>query len=110
MKREFLKELGVEESVIEKIMTENGKDIEAVKSKTKADEASIAQQKSEIESLKTQLSEANKAIDGFKELDVESIKKAAAEWEAKAKEAELKRQSDLDNLKFGCFCHASRVY
>ena len=95
-----MKELGIEEAVIDKIMTENGKDIEAVKAKTKADEQTVAEKKSEIESLKTQLSEANKAIDGFKELDVEGIKKAAQEWEAKAKEAELKRQSDLDNLKF----------
>lgn len=83
-----------------KIMAENGKDIEAVKTKTKADEQSLAEQKSEIESLKTQLAEANNAIDGFKELDVEGIKKAAQEWETKAKEAELKRQSNLENLKF----------
>jgi hypothetical protein len=33
MKREFLEELGVEKEVIDKIMAENGKDINAEKSK-----------------------------------------------------------------------------
>ena len=32
MKREFLKELGIEDEVIDKIMDENGKDIEGLKS------------------------------------------------------------------------------
>ena len=36
MKREFLKDLGLADDVIEKIMAENGKDIEAEKAKTTA--------------------------------------------------------------------------
>ena len=35
MKTEFLKELGLEQDAIDKIMAENGKDVEAEKAKTK---------------------------------------------------------------------------
>lgn len=67
MEREFLSKLGLEKDVIDKIMAENGKDIEAVKAKTKANEQTVAEKASEIESLKAQLAEANKTIDGFKD-------------------------------------------
>ena len=39
MKREFLEGLGLEKEVIDKVMAENGKDIEAEKTKTKNAEA-----------------------------------------------------------------------
>ena len=122
MKREFLKNLGIEgltDEVIEKIMKENGADIEAAKAK--------ADKTQEIENLKSQLSEkdklieeANVQIENFKSLDVEGTKKAADEWktkfeqaaaEAKTKEAEyqqklteqayeFKLNETVSNLKF----------
>lgn len=93
MKREFLKELGLEKEMIDKIMDENGKDIEA--QKTAAETA-----KTEAEGLKTQLSEANKQIESFKGLDVEGIKKAADEWKTKFEETDAKAKKDMDDLKF----------
>jgi hypothetical protein len=58
MKREFLEELKLDKEVIDKIMNENGKDIEAEKSKVTAKDT-------EIEGVKTQLNEANKQIESF---------------------------------------------
>lgn len=99
MKREFLKGLGIEgltDEVIEKIMAENGKDIEATK--TKADKSQ------EIENLKSQLSEkdklieeANSQIENFKGMDVEGIKKAADEYKTKYEQsaADLKAKEEV---------------
>lgn len=46
--------------------------------------AAIEARKTELE---TQLSEANKAIDGFKSMDIDGIKKAADEWKIAAETA-----------------------
>lgn len=93
MKTEFLKELGLEKEVIDKIMAENGKDVEAQKSAAEA-------AKTEAEGLKTQLTEANKQIESFKGLDVEGIKKAAEEYKVKFEESEAKAKKDMEDLKF----------
>lgn len=76
MKREFLKELELTDEAIDKIMAENGKDIEGFKSK-------VSTLETERDGLKTQLDEANTQIEGFKELDVDGIKAAADEWKQK---------------------------
>lgn len=93
MKTEFLKELGLEQEVIDKIMAENGKDIEGFKAKVSALET-------ERDGLKTQLDEANTQIEGFKELDVDGIKAAADEWKQKAEQAEQDSAKQLAELKF----------
>jgi len=78
MKREDLKALGIDdEGKIDAIMALNGKAIENHKGA-----AQTAQ--SENETLKTQLTEANKQIEGFKGMDIEGVKKAADDWKAKA--------------------------
>ena len=91
MKRDWLKNLKIEvdgkevnltDAIIDSIISENGKDIEATKAK--------ADKTQEIENLKSQLSEkdklieeANVQIENFKGMDVEGIKKAADEYKAK---------------------------
>lgn len=89
MKREFLKNLGLEDEAIDKVLNENGKDIEAVKTKY-----------GDYDDLKTQLSEANKQIQDFKGMDIDGIKTAAADWEKKAKAAETDRDHKVRDLKF----------
>ena len=84
MKREFLKELELTDEVIDKIMAENGKDIE--KHKTQAETV-----RAELDTVKGQLSEANKQIEGFKDLDVDGIKKAAEIIDSGAALAKLDR-------------------
>lgn len=76
MKRERLKELGLNDEQINEVMSEHGKSVE--KHKTLSDNA-----KTELEGVKTQLKEANTQIQGFKDMDIESIKKSADDWETK---------------------------
>jgi len=88
MKTEFLTGLGLEQGVIDKIMAENGKDINGLKAdndklQTKLDTTSA--------DLTAQLTAANEAvaaataeIESFKGMDIDGIKQAAADWEQKA--------------------------
>lgn len=96
MKREFLDGLGLEKDVIDKIMAENGNDIEVAKS-SKDDE---------IKSLQSQVEDANKTIKSYKDMDIDSIKKSADDWEQKAKDYEknlnsLKRNTLLEKAVSG---------
>jgi hypothetical protein len=97
---EALEKAGLEAGVLDEIIVLHGKGIEA--SKKEVEDA-----KAETETAKGQLVEANKAIDGFKKLDPEGIKKAATDWELKAKEWEAKNketqteaEKNLAALKF----------
>ena len=93
MKTDFLKELGLEKDVIDKIMAENGKDIEGYKNQV----STLAAEK---ETLTTQLGEANTQIAAFKDLDVDGIKAAADDWKNKFETAEAKAKADIEKLKF----------
>ncbi len=62
MKTEFLKELGLEQDVIDKIMAENGKDIAAEQEKTKKIQG-------ERDNYKEQLITATASLEKFKDVD-----------------------------------------
>ena len=62
MKTEFLKELGLEQDVINKIMAENGKDIAAEQAKTTKAE-------NERDNYKDQLATATTSLEKFKDVD-----------------------------------------
>ncbi|MFR8744135.1 MAG: phage scaffolding protein [Peptoniphilus sp.] len=81
MKREFLEGLGLEKDVIDKIMEENGKDINAEKAKATAKD-------DEIKTLKEQVDTANKEIKSYKDMDIDEIKQSVETWKATAKEHE----------------------
>lgn len=89
MKREFLTGLGVAEDVIDKIMAENGKDIEATKAKY-----------ADYDALKTQLSEANGKIEEFGKLDFDGIKKMADDYKAKFEEAQAESKKQIEAMQF----------
>lgn len=96
MKRDELKKLlgdQVSDEVIDKIMAENGKDIE----KHKADNAALI---TERDGLKSQLDDASKQIESFKGMDVEGVKKSADEWKAKAEQAAKDAETQVSKLKF----------
>lgn len=93
MKREFLKELGLEDAAIDKIMAENGKDIEKYKSDAETLKTTTEQQK-------TQLEEANKAIEGFKAMDIDSVKKSADEYKTKFEQAEKDHAAKLSEISY----------
>lgn len=89
MKKEFLKELHLSDEVIEKILAENAKDVQAEQDKAE-------QKDREIELVTTRLKEANKTIKSYKDMDIEKIQQSATDWEKKAKELE-KEKADLKN-------------
>lgn len=95
MKRDFLQNFKVGDQtlpkeVIDAIMDENGRDIEAAK-KPFAD----------YDDLKTRLEEAGKTIEGFKGMDVDAIRKEADEWKAKAEQAEKDAAAKIAEMEFG---------
>lgn len=93
MKREELEKLGLEKDAVDQIMALYGRDIEAHKTKISAAE-------SERDGLKTQLEEASKAIEGFKGMDIEGIKKSADEWKAKAEQAQKDAEAQVYKVRY----------
>lgn len=90
MTRDFLKSLGIEDkAVIDQIMSENGKDIESEKTKF-----------GDYDSIKSQLSEANKQIEEFGKLDYDGVKKAADDYKAKFEQAQADSKKQLDEMRF----------
>ena len=94
MKTEFLQNLKIGDQaltkeIIDAILAENGRDIEAAKKPF-----------TDYDTLKTQLTEANKVIEGFKALDVDGVKKAAEEWKAKAERAEADAAAKIADMEF----------
>lgn len=93
MKREDLKKLELSDEVIDKLMTLHGSDIESHK-------ATIAALTGERDTFKAQAEEATKQIEGFKGMDIEGVKKAASDWEARAKQIEADAAANLSKIKF----------
>ena len=94
MKRDFLKNFKVGEQelpkeVIDAILDENGRDIEAAK-KPFAD----------YDDLKTRLEEADKTIEGFKGMDIDAIRKEADDWKAKAEQAKEDADAKVAEVEF----------
>lgn len=94
MKREFLQNFKVGDQalpkeIIDAIMEENGRDIEAAK-KPFAD----------YDTIKEQLGEAQKTIKGFQDQDIEGVRKSAQEWEQKYNDAITEHQKQMDDLAF----------
>lgn len=94
MKRDFLKNFKIGDhelpkEVIDAILDENGRDIDTVK-----------KQYADYDAIKRQLEEANKAIEDFKGMDIESIKKAADDWKKKAEDAKKEAESKIQDMKF----------
>ena len=96
MKTEFLQNLKVgdqplSKEVIDAIMAENGRDIEAAK-KPFADYGH----------LKTQLDEAQKTIKGFQDQgnDIEAVRRSAKDWEEKYNQAVKDHETKLAEMAF----------
>lgn len=81
MKRDFLEGLGLEPEVIDKIMKENGKDIEGAKAKF-----------SDYDDIKKQLETANATLEKFKDYDQTKadVEKYKTELEKSQKESAAK--------------------
>lgn len=94
MKKAELIALGIEdEETIKQIMVLHGKGIETLKT---ANEEATGQ----LETLNGQLAEANKTIEGFKSMDIDSVKAAAEEWKTKAEQLQAEAEHKVKTLQF----------
>ena len=93
MKTEFLQTLGIDKDNIDKIMAENGRDIETYKN-------TVATLTTERDGLKTQLDAANTQMKSYKDLDIEGVKQKAADWEAKYNTDTQALKSQLDGANY----------
>ena len=94
MKREFLQNFKVggealPKEVIDAIMEENGRDIEAAKKPF-----------SDYETVRQQLADANKTIEGFKAMDIDGVKKAADDWKQKFEQAQKEADERIAEIQF----------
>lgn len=94
MKREFLQNFKVNEQplpkeIIDAIMAENGRDIEAAK-KPYLD----------YDTVKQQLADAQTTIQSFKDQDIEGIRRSAQDWEKKYNDAIAAHQQELADRDF----------
>lgn len=94
MKREFLEALGLEKDVIDKIMTENGKDINAAKGDLDTVKTELATAQETIKARDKQLKDLEKSTG-----DNEDLKKQIAELQKTNKEAAEAHTAEINKLK-----------
>ena len=82
MKREFLEGLNLDKETIDSIMAEYGKTTQVLRD--------------EMDTLKTQIDNANKEIQSYKDMDIESIKKSADDWKTKYEEMEANQKAEKE--------------
>jgi len=98
MDRKFLEDLGLEKEVIDKIMEENGKDIEKEKKgvdKLKSDNAVLT---SEKERLEGQLQEANGTIEELSKIDAEKLQEEVQTYKKKFEESEREKEAEIKKI------------
>lgn len=103
MKRDFLKELGLEGDVIDKIMAEHGKDINTAKGDADAQTQKIAAQDTEIQGLKDQLAQRDKDIKALQDgnANADELKNQLTEWQSKYKNDTDELNKKLKDQKEG---------
>lgn len=98
--REFLKGLDLDKETIDTIMAEHGKEITGLKENNET-------LTKERDNLKNQLNDANNEIQSYKDMDIDSIKKSASDWEEKynnvIKEQEDAKKQELNNQRVNKF-------
>ena len=82
MKREFLEGLELDKETIDTIMAEYGKSTQGLRE--------------ERDNLKTQIDDANKEIQSYKDMDIDSIKKSADDWKTKYEEMEANQKVEKE--------------
>ncbi|EAE9229621.1 scaffolding protein [Listeria monocytogenes] len=94
MQREYLKGLGLEDEVINKVMAENGKDITAAKQQ-------LSEVEAERDGLKSQLTQRDKDIDDLKKDSgtSEELKKQIEDLQQKNTDLESNYQSEIAETK-----------
>lgn len=102
---EFLKELFGEKALTFEQLQEVLKDKKDIKIGNLANGSYVGKekfdaQKIELDNAKNQLSEANKTIQSFKDMDIDSIKKEAETYKTKLEETQQKAKEEMDKFVF----------
>lgn len=94
MKRKFLEDMGLEKDVIDKIMAENGSDVNAAKADYEAT-------KQQLESANAQIQERDKQLETLRKSsgDNEALQKQITDLQAENKAAKEKYEADMKELK-----------
>lgn len=100
MKREFLKALGLSDEAIDKIMAENGADIEKAKGDLEEQKTKLQTTETELTNVKTQLQTANTEIESYKSMDIEAIKASADSYKTKYEATKTDLEKQIESLKF----------
>lgn len=90
MKRDFLKDLGLDADVIDKIMAENGNDI----NKAKGDAEKL---NAELEQTKSDLQKANETLDKFKDYD--NVKAEVEKYKADAEKSKTEYEQKIAKME-----------
>ena len=101
MKRDFLKDLGLEKEAIDSIMEENGKDIEAAKADVKSLESKISTLESDNATLKKQVEDRGSQLETLKNStgDVEAMKTQIADLQKANQEAADAYAAEIKQMK-----------
>lgn len=90
MQRKFLEDLGLEKEIVDKIMSENGSDIEKTKARLEA----------ERDNYKEQLETAQNALKGFDGIDVKELQGKIETLNNDLKNKETEYQSKIADMEF----------
>ena len=93
MERKFLEDLGLEKEAVDKVLDANSADIGRQIKLTEAIQA-------RLDNSEVQLKEANKTINGFKDLDVEGIKKAAEDYKTAAEQTKKDADERIASMEY----------
>lgn len=94
MKREFLESMGLDKETVDKIMQENGNDINAEKRKTEAAEAKATTANNELEAAQNKLTAAQGELDALKASNGD-----IAKAQQQLTELQAKYETDTADLK-----------
>lgn len=92
MKRKFLEDLGLDKSIVDQIMQENGNDI----NKAKSDYEDI---KVQLETARNTIKERDTQIENLKQVDGEALQAEITKLQKENKEATDKYTNDLKELR-----------
>lgn len=95
MRREFLKSLGLEDETVDKIMAENGSDLEREKAKTTAAKADLADAQGKLSTAQTELEGLKKAGG-----DIGKLQQQLADLQAKYDTDTKALQGQLDDREY----------
>lgn len=96
MKREDLEKLGLNNDQIEGVMKLKSSVINNNTDELNTLKQKVTELTTENQNLTTQINDANKEIQSYKDMDIDSIKKSAEDWKTKYEEMEANQKAEKE--------------